>query len=67
MDCIKERVGAYIGRTGTTKREIATTLDMSEAAFYSKLRGDSEFTLSEAGKLAELLGCSLDSLARPLA
>lgn len=66
MNSIKERVGAYVGKTGTTKKELAFALDMSEATLYSKLRGDSEFTLSEAGKLAELLGCSLDSLARPL-
>ncbi len=66
MEYIKERVGAYVGRTGTTKREIAEALGIGENTLYAKLRGESEFTLSEAGKLADMLGCSIDSLTKPL-
>ena len=62
MDSIKERIGAYIERTGETKAAMAERLHMSKTTFYSKCKGDTEFTLTEGGRLANLLGCSVDDL-----
>lgn len=62
MESIKERVGAYIERTGTTKGELAQKLGMSRVTLHSKLTGQTEFRLSEAERLAQILGCSVDDL-----
>ena len=62
MESIKERVGAYIERTGTTKSELAQKLGMSRVTLHSKLTGQTEFRLSEAERLAHILGCSVDDL-----
>lgn len=62
LDSIKERVGAYIERTGTTKGELASQLGMSRVSLHSKLTGQTEFRLSEAERLANILGCSVDEL-----
>ena len=62
MDSIRERVGAFIERTGMTKAELASQLGMSRVSLHSKLSGQTEFRLSEAERLAEILGCSVDDL-----
>jgi DNA-binding XRE family transcriptional regulator len=62
LESIKERVGAYIERTGTTKSELAQKLGMSRVTLHSKLTGQTEFRLSEAERLAQILGCSVDDL-----
>lgn len=62
MDSIKERVGAYLARTGKTKAEIAASLGMSRTAFFTKMAGKSEFSLTEAHDLAAMLDCSMDEL-----
>lgn len=62
MDSIKEWVGAYLERTGTTKAELANQMSISRTSFYSKMDGTTEFTLSEAGKLASMLGITTDQL-----
>lgn len=62
MDSIKEWVGAYLERTDTTKAELANQMAISRTSFYNKMDGTTEFTLSEAGKLAEILGITTDQL-----
>lgn len=62
MDSIREWVAAYLERTGKTKVELAKDLGMSRTAFYSKMDGATEFTLSEAGNLAKLLGITTDQM-----
>lgn len=62
LDSIKERVGAYIERTGATKGEIAEQLGMTRVTLHSKLSGQTEFRLSEAERLANILGCTVDDL-----
>ena len=62
MESIRERVGAYLERTGETKSELANKLGMSRVSLHSKLIGHTEFRLSEAERLAEILGCSVDDL-----
>lgn len=62
MESIRERVGAYIERTGMTKGELAERLGMSRVTLHSKLMGQTEFRFGEAQELAEILGCSIDEL-----
>lgn len=66
MDSIRERVGAYLARTGKTKGELAEELGMSRVTLHSKLNGVYDFKLSEAQALASLMGCSVDDLRVPL-
>ena len=62
MDSIKEWVGAYLERTGTTKAELANQMSISRTSFYNKMDGTTEFSLGEAGKLAAIIGITTDQL-----
>ena len=62
MDSIKERVGAYLERTGKTKKELSGLMGMPYSTFHSKLYGPSEFTFFEGKKLAEIIGCTADEM-----
>ena len=62
MYYIKQRLGAHVESTGMTKGEIAEALGITMTTLKSKVNGDSEFKLSEAVKLSEILGCTVDDL-----
>lgn len=62
MDSLNELIGAYLARTGMTKTQLARELGMSRSALRSKLKGQTEFTLSEGYALKELLNVSADVL-----
>lgn len=62
MNSIKERVGAYLERTGTTKKQLAEDMGMPITTLYSKLNGQTEFLFSEGRRLARILGCTTDEL-----
>lgn len=62
MDSIKERVGAYLAKTGRSRMELASDLHVSKTALYQKLNGQTDFSLDEARRLARTLGCSIDDL-----
>ena len=62
MKSIQEAVSDYIASTNTTKDAFAKELGFKRSAFYMKLRGDSEFSLSEAYRLSRALGCTVDEL-----
>lgn len=65
---IRERLGAYLERTGATKQSVADALGITTVTLASKLRGDSQFDLEQAFKLADLIGCKVDELrVRPYA
>ena len=65
---IRERLGAYLERTGATKQSVADALGITTVTLASKLRGDSQFDLDQAFKLADLIGCKVDELrVRPYA
>lgn len=66
MDAIKERVGAYIARTGISRESLAESIGLSRSSFYQKLSGETEFKLGEAFALADVLGCTVDDLRKPL-
>lgn len=59
---IRERLGAYLERTGTTKQSIASALGITTVTLASKLRGESLFDLEQAFRLADLMGCKVDDL-----
>jgi DNA-binding XRE family transcriptional regulator len=59
---IRERLGAYLARTGATKQSVADALGITTVTLASKLRGDSLFDLEQAFRLADLIGCRVDDL-----
>ena len=62
MESIRERVALYMAKTGATKTEIADALGVTRQTLHSKLSGETDFKLSEAEKLATMIGCSVDDL-----
>jgi len=62
MDSIKERVGAYLAREGKTKKWLADELDMTTVTLSSKMNGETEFSFSQAIRLSEILGCTVNDL-----
>lgn len=63
-EAIRERVGAYLMGNRASKSSIADRLGVSLNTLNAKLRGESDFTLSQAFELADMLGCSVDDLRR---
>lgn len=59
---IRERLGAYLARTGATKQSVADALGITTVTLSSKLRGESLFDLEQAFRLADLIGCRVDDL-----
>jgi DNA-binding XRE family transcriptional regulator len=59
---IRERLGAYLERTGATKQSVASALGITTVTLASKLRGESLFDLEQAFRLADLMGCKVDDL-----
>lgn len=59
---LKGLVALHCSDTGDTRQNIAHELGISPRSLYSKLNGSSEFKLSEAERLSEILGCSVDEL-----
>lgn len=60
MKHVQQVVTDYVEENNTTKDALAAKLHFGRSAFFSKLRGASEFTLSEAYRLSRELGCTLD-------
>ena len=61
VDKIVELTGAYMLKEHVTKRQLADYLGFkSTTTLNNKLAGLSEFSLEEAGRLASLLGCTVD-------
>lgn len=59
---IRERVGAYLERDGVTKQNLAKQLGVSTVTLGSKLNGATEFSITEAIRLSQILGCTLNEL-----
>lgn len=62
MDSIKHRVVIWQMATGKDKDELCKELNIGKTTLYAKLNGLSDFTLTEARRLAQLFGCSVDDL-----
>lgn len=54
-----EKVSQWLDKPGHTRAEICERLGISNQTLASKLSGESEFKLSEAAKLAQLIGCKV--------
>lgn len=59
---ITEMVNQYVAQHGIQKDDMAEKMGVSRTQFYAKLRGDSEFSLSEAYALANMMGVSVDDI-----
>lgn len=59
---ILERIGAYLARENITKGEFADRAGIKRTTFYSRMSGDTEFSLIEGSKIANILGCTVDEL-----
>lgn len=57
---LSEKISDFAKTTGTTKDEIAKSLGISRSSFFSKIRGEYEFTFTEAYKLSTMLGMTVD-------
>lgn len=59
---IDEAIAAYLRRSGKTQAELAEELGMSENTLSWKRRGIREFKVSEAIKISEITGSSLEEM-----
>lgn len=59
---IKQFVDAYVRENNTTKEALAEKAGIGRTSFFSKLRGASEFSLSEGYALSRILGITTDEL-----
>lgn len=57
-------VAAYLAETKTRKLDLAAAFGCSDVTLNRKLRGESDLTVSEARKLAGLIGATLDEVCR---
>ena len=62
MDAVLERIGAYLVRENMTKGEFADRVGIKRSTFYSRMNGETEFSLVEGSKIAHVLGCTTDEL-----
>ena len=61
IPAIDDAVAVYLNQHGMSQENFAkTVMGMSANSFRWKRRGEREFTISEASKLASVLGISLD-------
>lgn len=58
----KYKLEYYMKLKGKSKKELCEAIDISEAAFYRKCNGGSEFTRDEIIKIAETLELSGDDI-----
>lgn len=59
---LDDAITLYLRRENTTQEALASRLGMSTNSLSWKRRGIREFTLSEAAKLADIIGISLDTV-----
>ncbi len=59
---LDDAITLYLRRENITQEQLAERMGMSANTFSWKRRGIREFTLSEAAKLADMIGISLDAV-----
>lgn len=59
-------VADYVTKNNTTFEAVAKKVGISRVNLHQKLTGKREFRLTEAFKLADMLGTSVDSLRQYL-
>lgn len=58
---LDEAIAVYLRRTGMTQAEFAKELGMSEVTLSWKRRGVNEWSMSEAVRVCNILGMTLDA------
>ena len=64
MARINEKLGGYMLETGATRTSIAEALGLDPRALKARIDGETEWKLSELGRIAELVGVKLDELVK---
>ena len=64
MNDLQAMIYGYVKAQGITKDDFAERLGIGRTSFYNKLAGRSQWYLWEAQKLSQMLGVSLDDIAR---
>lgn len=57
---IKDAVKEYVKSNHITKDTFAAEVGINRTTFFAKMRGASEFTITEAFNMSRVLGCTLD-------
>lgn len=63
MEPVKEWLAAYKAKTGRTNGQIAKAIGVSRTGLYHKVKGSGELSMTEATKLASVIGIPLEMLA----
>lgn len=64
MARINEKLGGYMLETGASRQSIAEQLGLDPRSLKARVDGETEWKLSELGRIAELIGISLDDLVK---
>lgn len=64
MARINEKLGGYMLETGASRQAIAEQLGLDPRSLKARVDGETEWKLSELGRIAELIGISLDDLVK---
>lgn len=59
---INEKVGGYMLANSVGKHEFARMVGLDPRQFDKRLKGEIDWRLSELGRIAEIVGCSIDDL-----
>ena len=62
MKTIQQAVTDYVSENNITKDALIEELGFGRSAFFMKMRGETELTISEAYRLSRKLGCTMDEL-----
>ena len=57
---IQEAVKDYVKSNHITKDAFAAEVGINRTTFFAKMRGASEFTITEAHRMSRVLGCTMD-------
>lgn len=61
-EALDDAVTLFRKKNGMTQEQLATEMGMAPNTLMWKLRGERDFTLPEAMKLAEMVGVTLDGM-----
>ena len=61
-EALDDAVTLFRKKNGMTQEQLATEMGMAPNTLMWKLRGERNFTLPEAMKLAEMVGVTLDGM-----
>ena len=65
-ETVAGEVRAELGRRNISRVELAARLGISRTALWNRLRGETEFSISELEKVAEFLGVPVSQFVSPV-